>query len=194
LTRPVTVLYEDSAADGVVSNYGLHVFVRQCVGDELGVDGWRLSHLEGNPRRGSARIREDCRRNPPRFVRDGRPAFAVYDADRLPALLDLPASACKPALKAVLLDECPWRGQLRVVVLERNLETVLRVLRECDPQLADEPTWTRAIERKFLADRDVIFSRAARSTPARRLLRACARERMPSLDYLVRRLVTACGA
>jgi hypothetical protein len=196
LTRPVTVLYEDSAADGPVSNYGPHVFVCQCVGDELGVEGWRVArdHLSGNPRRGSARIRDDCRQNPSRFVRDGRLAFAVYDADRLPALLGLPASACKPDVKAVLLGECPWREQLCVVLLERNLETVLRALRECDPQLVDEPIWTRAIERKFLTERDLIFVRAAKPTPSRRLLRACAREQVPSLDYLVRRLVVACGA
>lgn len=192
MTRAVTVLYEDSAADGVVRNYGLHVFVRQCVADELGVESWRLSHVQGIPCRGNARIRDDCRKNPSRFVRDGRMAFAVYDADRLPALLRLEASSCKPVLKAALLRECPWREQLRVVMLERNVETVLRELRTCDPRLVDEPTWSRAIERKFLTDRDVVFSAAAKPTPLRTQLRACTRERVPSLDYLVRRLVDAC--
>ncbi len=194
MTRPITIFYEDSAAPGSVAGYGPHVLVRQCVADDLGVATWQLSHLESIPRRGNQHIRAECRENPSRFVRDGRWAFAVYDGDRLATLLGQRGDACKTALKSALLSECKWREQLRIVVLERNLESLLRVVLKCAPEAADERTRALALERKSLAERDVILKCAAGAGAEGRRVRDCVRQAMPSFDYLIRKLVEACRA
>jgi hypothetical protein len=192
LRRPVTVFYEDSAAPGPIAGFGPHRLVVQCVADDLRVNAWELrGRLLGIPRGGSAVIRADCRENPSRFVSDGRLAFAVYDGDRLAKLLGLRGDACKAEIKTVLLGECPWREHLRVVILDRNLESVLSAARACDASLADERTWELALRRKLLAERDAILHRAA--TEARRTLRDCVRKAMPSFDYLVTCLAACAG-
>lgn len=83
MTRPITILYEDSAADGALKDYGPHMLVRQCVCDALGKSPWELKQLEGMPKNGASKIRNECRRFPPQIGRDGRVVLAVYDADKI---------------------------------------------------------------------------------------------------------------
>src|SRR4051812_19056564 len=100
MMRPITILYEDSAADGQVKEYGPHLVVKQCVADRLQKSLWDLKTLEGMPRNGASNIIKDCRRVPPQIGRDGRLVVAVYDADKIHREVNkiqpkLPADACK---------------------------------------------------------------------------------------------------
>ena len=171
--------------------YGPHQFVVRCVADDLARPAWELhKSLLAIPRRGNGNLLRDIRNNPSRFASDGRPAFAVFDGDQLPELLSRPRGTCRTALKADLLKDCAWAGQLHVVILERNLESLLRAVLQCAPEAADERTRALALDRKSLAERDVILNRVARE--ARRNVRDCVRQAMPSFDYLIRKLVEAC--
>ncbi|HSO00830.1 MAG TPA: hypothetical protein VLS89_21210 [Candidatus Nanopelagicales bacterium] len=191
MTQPVTVLYEDSAADGSLKEYGPHLLVRQCVADRLGVESWTLRQLEGMPRRGASKLRNDCRRIPPQVGRDGRVIVAVYDADKIHRDVQLPATACKAQMKEILAAECAWRERLVIVFLEKNLETVLSAIRACSSQLVAEETWQRAVSRKDRNARDIILKEAAR--PPNRPLRELVLQRVPSLGYLVGKLSAALG-
>jgi hypothetical protein len=116
----------------------------------------------------------------------------VYDADKVRELIKLPFNACKTQVRGKLLEECPWGDRLRVVFLERNLETVLDALRGCDRSISSEEQWAKAIDRKDLGARDIILKAAA--APPARALRECVLREVPSLAYLVQNLAHACQA
>lgn len=189
MTRPVTILYEDSAADGALKDYGPHLLVRQCVGDLLGKSPWELKQLEGLPKNGASKIRNECRRFPPQIGRDGRVVVAVYDADKIHRETRLPAAACKGQIKEALRVGCSWQERLVVVLLERNIESVVEAVRACAPAIVADEVWGQAVDRKNLNARDVVLRRAA--SPPERALRECVLQRVPSLAYLVHKLVVA---
>jgi hypothetical protein len=189
--RPVTILYEDQALEGEVKNYGPHMLVRQLVCDRLSVNYWELKQLEGVPKKGASKLRAECCSIRPKFGRDGRFVFAVYDADKVREQVKLPTTACKPQVKRVLQGESPLGDKLIVVLLEINMETVIEAIFACDPTIPPEQR-TDAVRRKSLNARDILLKRAALPTAEGRRLRDCVIEAVPSLDYLVRKLVPLC--
>jgi hypothetical protein len=191
VTRKVTILYEDKV-QGVVKEYGPHALVSQCVCDRLNLAPWEMKSLVPNPRNGNGNVRKDCAQNPPKVARDGGLVFAVYDADRVRELVGLAGTACKADVKTKLLQECPWNDRLRIVFLEKNLETVLRAVRACDPSISSEEQWRRAIERKDLSARDIILKAVASPSPPARALRECVLREVPSLAYLVQKIADSC--
>ena len=157
------ILYEDQAADGPVREYGPHRLVTQCVSDRLGVDHWTLKHVEGVPKKGAGNIRRHCQRDPPPLGKDGRVQFAVYDEDKIREQVKLPFQACKGEVKQKLRGECPWGDRLVIVLLEKNIETVVSAICECAPSYAiAEETRVRAIRHKDLNARDIILKMAAK--------------------------------
>lgn len=180
--RPITVLYEDAAADGLVKDYGPHVLVCRCVGDRLDKERWELLQLEGVPKKGASKLRTECRRIPPQVGRDGRRVVAVYDADRIHKDVKLPATACKTQVKEILRGECAFGERLTVVFLERNIETVVEAVCRCAP--VEEDLRRLAIDRKDRNARDIVLKKA--STPE---IRACVLRAVPSLAYLIDKLV-----
>lgn len=193
MSRKVTILYEDKV-QGKVHEYGPHALVKQCVCDRLNLSPWEMKHLIPNPRNGNGNIRRDCAQTPPKIAPGGGFVFAVYDDDRVRGLVGLAVTACKVDVKARLLQECPWRDRLRIVFLEKNLETVLRALRDCDRSISSDDQWSKAIDRKDLNARDIILRAAAAPSPGPRRLRECALREVPSLSYLVNKLAEACTA
>lgn len=78
------------------------------------------------------------------------------------------------------------------MLLERNIETVVEAVRACAPAIAPEEVWQQAVERKNLNARDIVLKRAA--SPPERALRDCILRRVPSLAYLIDKLVAALSA
>ena len=192
MMRQVSILYEDSVANGNVKNYGPHVFVQQCVGDRLGKKRWELKTLEAMPKNGVSNVRVECRRIPPKIARDGRLVVAVYDADKIRREVELPITACKVEVKKVLKNECSWQDRLCIVLLDRNIETVVEAVRACEPTLVPDEIWEQAIKRKNLNERDIILTHAA--SPPKEALREQVLVKVPSLAYLVHKLVVALSA
>jgi len=195
VTRGVTVLYEDQA-QGDIKHYGPHELVMQCVCDRLRVDRWKLKTLRGVPRNGNGNLYKDCTREPPKLGRDGGFVVAVYDFDRVREMkqLSLHAMACKSETRDALLKKCPWRDRLVVVFLDRNIETVIEAICDCDPGLSTPEQRTRALVKKDLNARDIILGAASAPTPAGLALRNRVFERVPSFGYLVDKLVAILAA
>jgi hypothetical protein len=194
MTRPITILYEDSAADGPVKEYGPHLLVRQCVADRLGKSPWELSTLEGMPRNGASNIVKDCRRVPPQIGRDGRLVVAVYDADKihrevnnLQREVKLPAGACKRDIKPILRAACAWQERLVIVFLEENIETVLEAVCACAAVSVE--LRRLAVERKQRNERDIVLRKIL--GPSDRALRDAVLQRVQSLGYLVDKVAAA---
>lgn len=179
--RSITVLYEDSAADGLVKDYGPHVLVCRCVGDRLNKELWELHQIEGVPKKGATKLRNECRRMPPQVGRDGRRVVAVYDSDRIHNDVKLPATACMTQVKEILQAECAFRDRLIVVFLERNIETVVEAVCRCTP--VEEDLRRRAVDRKDRNARDIVLKKASTAE-----IRSCVLRAVPSLSYLVDKL------
>jgi hypothetical protein len=190
--RPVTILYEDQALEGEVKNYGPHLLVRQLVCDRLHVSPWDLKQFEGVPKKGASKLRSECCSSRPKFGRDGRLVFAVYDADKVREQVKLPSTACKPQVKDVLRGESSLGDNLIVVLLEMNIETVIEAICTCDATIPAELR-EAAIRRKSLSARDILLKRAASPTAAGRRLRDGVLHAVPSLVYLVSKLVARCA-
>jgi hypothetical protein len=188
----VTILYEDQAVGGNVRDFGPHIFVTQLVCDRLGIRNLR-DQLHGVPKKGASNLRIECRCERPRFGRDGRHVFAVYDDDQVRALVKLPPSACKHEVKNILRAECPLGDRLIIVLLERNIESVVEGICECDPAIVPREVQDRALRHKRMIDRDIVLKNAAMPTPERRRLRERVLEKVPSLAYLIDKVVAACA-
>jgi hypothetical protein len=115
--------------------------------------------------------------------------IAVYDSDRIHRGVGLPSTACKIQVKAVLKGECIWKERLKMVFLERNIETVVHAVQACAPKIVPEELWRQAVDRKDRNARDVILRRAA--APHQRALRDCILGKVPSLAYLINELKIA---
>jgi hypothetical protein len=188
----VTILYEDSR-DLKTKGFGLHALIKQCVCDVLGKSSWDIpdSELDGNPKNGVSKLRDECRRNMRRFAARSGVAFAVYDDDKIREEIGLPPIACKRDVVKELKDGCDSPDKLHVVLLQRNTESVLHALREIATSLATDSDWDEAINRKRTAQRDAIFNAAASPEPSRCLIRKNLRAMVPSFDRLIMHVARA---
>ncbi len=186
--RPVTILYEDTVG-GPIKDYGPHNFVVQSAGDQLGKNRWEMSHVTAVPLNGNSNVREACKRERSRFERSGARVIAVYDSDQIGGLIKLAQPWCKLRIRSMLLEQCPWRANLTVVLLERNIETLLEAICSPDPSIVPEELKNKAIHHKKLDARDAILNRA--SQPAARGVRDAVRSIVPSFDYLIHKVVNA---
>lgn len=177
------VLYEDQLAPQQ-KRFGPHELLIACLADD-GVVSVR-ERLDPRPCKGAEKVVAFL--TSPRLADRlaGDTLLAVFDGDRLPfTALGLARSASVAEFTATLKDRCPAAG-LRVFVLERNLEDLLRAAQGCERRPDSDPQYQRAISQKKLLDRDIILNRIAQS-PVREV-RDCVRERMPSFEGLVKSL------
>jgi hypothetical protein len=188
----VTVLYED-ARNPKAKGYGPHALIKQYLADRIAVDPWTINDEEllGIAEKGNSNVRKACRMHLAKLAASGGMVVAVYDADQAPELAQLPSSACKSQLIKGLKDGCVPEEKLVVVLLYRNLETVLTTLRTCAPSLATDATWDKAIHGKKLVERDQILVAASKPTEAGRAIRAKLCEQVPSLAYLISKIERA---
>lgn len=179
----VKIMYEDQqAADA--SDLGLHLLVSRCVLERL---GWRderwyelRRHLIGQAKKGDAKLLAACQN--PNEARNFRHVFAVFDDDQVRAIkpLALSPSACKLQVRTAILATSPYRNDLGVVLLGRNMESVVTAVQRCKG--------LEAAQKKLkLPERDAVLASIAwrrEDEP----LRACVLQAVPSLEYLVERL------
>jgi hypothetical protein len=180
--RQVCVLYEDERAPQ--KGFGLHELAKACVRD----------HFEHQPREDIDEALKDCRplggdtkvlkkfrEDVDTIAADGRPVVAVFDNDRIRRLLKLPAKATDARVIEELLKDTSSE-RLHVILLNRNMESVIKAAHECDPSI-DKERVDLAIKQKDRLERDAIL---ARLTGAQfRAVRDCIREKLPSFQELV---------
>lgn len=132
----VLVLYEDSAAQGNVPEFGLHNLVVSCVADRLGQSPWSLhSRIDGRPLRSNTKLLAALGEGFDRLLDSASLVVAVLDYDEAPRLLRADET-CMSALRGALCLRTPGAeellatGRLEISFLVENLETILRSLRE----------------------------------------------------------------
>jgi hypothetical protein len=184
----VRILYEDRLLGGNPPEFGPHKLVVRYVCDRLGRNPGELDKaMVSDPKGGNSNVLRACRRDLGRLVKGGCTVIAVYDSDKIGELVGLQRTACKTQIVTLLKEGCAPRERLLVVLLEDNLETVLRAIAEADPTLVSAADLTRAIDRKDRNCRDLILRRAAVAAAGPTRKRVA--EKVPSLAYLVDKIV-----
>lgn len=199
------VLYEDSPTE---RGFELHKLAVRCLHDDLSsktqadADGATsppaffalLGRFKGWTMGGCNNVLKRCQTQFETLRASAPAIITVYDDDKLRPMLNkalhlspplAPGCPCESYGEA-LRRGCPEPSALHVVRLEQNIESVLGAIQRLDllPQRADD--LTRAIRRKDLNSRDLVFGDLARERLRGERLRL--REDMPSFDRLVRAL------
>lgn len=173
----VTVLYEDALAPGSKPiQYGPHLLLLWCVSDRTKRPIWDLGRLvEGNPRKGKEKVRQASKLP----LRDW--VIALYDQDRV---RDMPGLENKKRARDVaetLRAESAQPDRTMVVLLDKNLETLMKHVQSCNGQGAttDKPTPLQ---------RDLLLRQAFGPEAAH--VRSCLQERMPAVRCVVDQITT----
>lgn len=188
--RSVVVLYEDRLGRNV-KQFGLHELLVSCVADRIGADRLNLgSSLRGLPLKSNTKVHAKCQRELDLLSRRGEIVIAVYDSDAAHRIADVPPESCRPDITNGLAEGCEPKDRLRVVLLDKNLETVVEKLKESGLRVSDREI-RQAVEEKNLATRDIVLNRAAYGDfkEIRQKLVAG----MPSFGYLVAKVADACS-
>ncbi|XXY46098.1 hypothetical protein WME91_39455 [Sorangium sp. So ce269] len=182
MSTAITILYEDQRAHG--KSFGLHTLVKACVHDALNGDRYRVEKLldDARPLKGVQNVLRACREEFDLIAMDGRDVIAVIDNDAIRYHLKLPRTASHARVEQEIRKGCRAPDRLFVVLLVQNTESVLKAAAECDPSL-DPKRVERAVERKDMAERDIILSELSRERA--RPLRDCVLGKMPSLRALI---------
>jgi hypothetical protein len=112
---------------------------------------------------------------------DGRPVVAVFDNDRIRRLLKLPATATDTRVLQEILKGTT-SDRLHVILLNRNMESVIKAAHECDPSIGQERV-ELALKKKDRLERDAILTRL--TGPQFRSVRDCIRDKLPSFQALI---------
>ncbi|HYO67524.1 MAG TPA: hypothetical protein VEU33_15720 [Archangium sp.] len=171
--KPVVILYEDQG--GPRKEFGLHNLVVAMVNDLLANDFWRLRSealKDGRPSKGNTKLLQKLkqRKELERMMGGGRHVIAVFDADR------------PPFTEQEFKEYREANELLHVVLLDRNMETVILAVAECEPSLASELVRS-ATQQKDHSARDSILNRIAYETH-RHAIRDCVKSKVPSLSQL----------
>jgi hypothetical protein len=190
LSRILWILYEDQLS-GAPKGYGPHALVTQCLADRRGLERRKLEAvLRSRPLKGNGNVLRDSKQNFRRLSASG-PVFAVYDDDKIRELLKLPHQACKAQVTACLQKDCEAPEALVIVLLERNIETVIETIFKIEPGIHKSDVRESATQKKNLNDRDMVLHAAA--APDKRRMRDDLLNQMPSLRRLVEKLDAALG-
>jgi hypothetical protein len=174
---PVVVLYEDQGT--AAKGFGFHDLVLACVRDRSSAGLDPRSYFDGRPQKGNGNVLRNCRgplANQHRYV------VAVFDSDKIRALLGIGLSASDEAVRKAVLNGAQAPHKVRVHLLERNLESVIREVPGCN---GGERLVEEALQKDRSA-RDLVLRRAA----ADRAIRDCLQKKNSSLARLVSDLVT----
>lgn len=175
--KPVVILYEDQG--GLRNQFGLHDLVVAMVNDQLDNDFWRLRSgalKDGRPSKGNAKLLKRLAepRELERLMGGGRPVVAVFDADK------------PPCTEQELRQYEAANPLLHIVLLDRNLETVLKAAADCEPGLSPELV-TSAVRHKDHNARDRLLLKVAHGEHLRDV-RDCMGGKVPSLRHLCERV------
>ncbi|MCC6785538.1 MAG: hypothetical protein IT457_21985 [Planctomycetes bacterium] len=180
MTRLV-VLYEDARA--AAGRFGPHELLLGCVADEL---GRRLHDLRKEivaiPMNGVAKLlaaltdAERWQRVAPR----GAPLLALIDSDRIRDHVP-PEIREHAGVEAWIRARFSEPARLTVILLDRNLETVIAAIRDCGEA---EVQLVESALRKDLNARDRLLGKLGADSD-RRALRDCVRGAVPSFERAV---------
>ncbi|MBN2495078.1 MAG: hypothetical protein JXR96_10840 [Deltaproteobacteria bacterium] len=123
-----------------------------------------------------------CREDIQRIAPDGHAVVAVFDDDEVRRLLDIPVDAPAEQVAECIRVQSDGAGQLHVALIEKNIETVIETLIDCDPEEVTAQT-ARDARGKDRTARDLLFLGASKQ--AKRAVRDCVIERSPSWKELV---------
>ena len=183
----VMVVYEDSR--GPQKNFGLHTLVLSMVSDSNGTAIEKLKgEVQENPMKGNGQVKETLEKN---FqggpLDDFCMVVAVFDEDRIRELYKLSSNASVDEIKDRIIHEAGNPRSLKVILLQRNMETVLEAARDCDPALPKERL-EKALK-KDLNARDAILNRIAWGMS--KAIRDCIKARVPALEELRNLILSA---
>lgn len=178
------ILYEDQR--GPTKEFALHDVVMACVADELGVTVVEARRMaEGRPMKGVSNVLQTCRRDIRKLAARGQRVFAVIDNDHIREQLPgVDPRADDATVIRAIREDCNCPEQLEVILLHKNIESVIEAARDCGAESSAE-TVALAL-RKHLMQRDLVFRGVAWGRPE---VRACIRGKMPALERLVGLLV-----
>ncbi len=182
----VKLLCEDSRASR--EEFVFAEVVAQLICDRLGCDRWDPQIRRGftaEALNGASNVKRAC--DDARRFRDAIHVIVLYDEDEIRPLFALPSNACRQQIRQEAARASSFSAQLTVVLLQRNLETILKTI--CDLTPIDPQIKQQALVRKRLNARDIILKKALDLSPQGRSLRDRLTELSPSLAYLVEKLL-----
>jgi hypothetical protein len=157
------ILYEDQRNGN--QGFGLHDFVCQSVEDRIqsGMSIYELrNRIVAVPKKGAGNLRNACREGEDidLLKRSYRKIFALFDQDRFGKLLNLGGNPCRQQLKSEFRRQCT-APELELVLLNRNIESVIRTIGESKLTSIPERTIERALA-KDLSARNSVFNQCAK--------------------------------
>lgn len=190
----ITVLYEDQGAPGSagVLNFGPHNLLVSCVRDDLLTEGRvvldlytaRKEKLVAVPKNGNAKVRAECAAIRLTTARDGSPVVALYDFDRIHELVRDEAirrRRCRREMREELRGASDAPDLLRVYFLDRNTESLVESA--CMARGVPYTGKPRPLERD-----GCLNGLALSDDDAARAMRSQVRSRVPSFEYVVRKV------
>ena len=184
----ITVLYEDQR--GARSGFGLHRFVCQLVIDRASLQEknvYDVEHhlIQGNPLKGNGNLRKKCQTDLPKLAKQFRRVFAVYDEDRVPELVGLNRTDCRPLLCNKLAENCLPAESLEIVLIRRNQESLIESIKSSGLVASiHDSVYDRALAKDLMA-RDSVFNQCANAPPA---IREKLLSSLPDLERLVAKI------
>lgn len=150
--------------------------------DRIGGDLWTVApRIDGNPRKGVDKLVATVRRDWERLRAGGKLVVAVADDDRVRRHLQLAPKAGVDAVRQAMVDGLQGHeAGFRLVLLDRNTETLLEAIASRDPALRK---LAPSLVGKSHVDRDRLLAKATYDrTPE---FRARVLQAMPSAGELV---------
>jgi hypothetical protein len=184
----ILVLYEDSRSP--TGDFGPHEFFLGCVADHTGESVWSLkSNVRAVPVRGVGNLLRHLRKidQLDALIPGGGPVLAVIDQDRVRDHYKAGTGKATTEVEQQITQECSAPVRLTVVLLERNLESVVEAMRDCGER---EHDLLQDALRKNLNERDKLFKRVGLDA-TRRGIRDCVRARLPGVERIVQRIAAA---
>ncbi len=192
--KRVNVLYEDQLVrGGTPGKYPLHQLVVSCVSDVVGVPAEALKeYIAGNPRKGNDKLLNTLRDDADKLTSSGGWVIAVLDNDRVRQCggIQLPDGTNEEVVEKILgLSQV--RHRVAVILLEKNVEDLLRVASDCMGLSNNDARLGAALAKGAgaLSSRDSILGEVV--FKAGRPARDCILQGMPSFADLVLRTAVA---
>ena len=190
----IAVLYEDQR--GSRNEFGLHRFICQLVVDRasLSMSLYQVERhlIQGIPLNGNGNVRKRCLKDLPKLAKQFRRVFAVYDEDRVPELVGLNRTDCRPLLCGKLTENCQPTDALEVVLLRQNQESLIEAIKSSGlVGSIHDSVFGRALAKDLMA-RDSVFIQCATNTDPE--TRAKLLLSLPDLDRLVTKICAVISA
>ncbi len=174
--RIVTILYEDQSS-AAPNDFGPHALLLAMLADDLGRSRWQLrNRFNAIPKNGNSKLRTELKLHTADMAAFG-PVFAVLDGDRVRECYGLPRDSCLGNVVTAIKEEAS--GPVEVVIVDRNMESVVRV---CRKEVGRDPNVPKPTPRQ--RDRD--FHGAADAAPD---VRAGIRKGSPTFDRLAKKVL-----